>query len=166
MLDFLFILALCLIFAFGIVRPFVAEMFYVPSESMAPTLRAGDQVLALKFMYRFAEPDSGDLVVFDSPERGEETTIKRVVGFPGDAIEIRDGVLSVNGEPRREPYVDYRLNDGNFFGPQTVPEDHIFVLGDNRSNSRDSRSFGTVADENLSGKVVLRFWPIGEAGTS
>ncbi len=164
MLDFLLIMAFCLILVFGVARPLVAEVFYVSSESMRPTLQAGDQVLALKFVYRFAEPHRGDLVVFESPEQGGGTTIKRLVGLPGDAIEVRDGVLSVNGEPQREPFVDYRRTDGNFFGPQRVPRAHAFVMGDNRSDSHDSRSFGAVPEENLLGKVVLRLWPVRQAG--
>lgn len=88
----------------------------------------------------------------------------RVVGLPSEAVEIRDGVLSVDGEPRRELYVNYRLNDGSFFGPRKVRKDRVFAPGDNRANSRGSRSFGAVADEDLAGKVVLRFWPTGCAG--
>ncbi len=163
-LHFLFIPAFCLILAFGVIRPFVAEIFYVPSESMEPTFEAGDQILALKFVYRFVEPRRGDLIVFDSPEQGGGTTTKRLVGLPGDAVEVRDGVLSVNGKPQREPYVNYRRTDGNFFGPRIVPRGQVFVMGDNRPNSRDSRSFGTVPDANISGKVVLRFWPPRQAG--
>lgn len=147
---------------FGLVRPFVVEVFHIPSESMSPTLEAGDRVLAAKFAYRLGEPNRGDLAVFES-ESG--VAIKRVVGLPGDRVEIRDGVLFINGERRREPYVDYGLTDSNFYGPIKVPEGHVFVLGDNRSNSRDSRAFGPVPLEDLEGRALLRVWPLSRAGT-
>jgi len=156
LLDLLLMLALCLTVMFGVVRPFVAEVFRISSESMSPTLGVGDRVLTNKFVYRFEEPDRGDLVLFEGP--GREATIKRVVGLPGDRIAVWDGVLFVNGEPRRESYVDYRLADSTFFGPEKVPEDYIFVMGDNRTNSRDSRDFGPVPKEDVLGKVSVRLW--------
>ena len=151
----------CLGLVFGVVRPFVAEVLFIPSGSMAPTLEAGDRVLADKIAYRLADPRRGDLTVFEAPGEGGGLSIKRVAGLAGDTVEIRDGVLHVNGEPWREPYVDRRLNDGNFFGPVEVPEGYVFVLGDNRSNSLDSRSLGPIPEESLTGKVSLRLWPPG-----
>lgn len=162
-LEFLLITLISLVFVFGVVRPFVVEAFFIPSESMAPTLQEGDRVLAAKFAYRFADPERGELVAFKDPENGDQVDIKRVVGLPKDTVAIRDGVLFVNGEPRREPYVNHRLTDANFFGPKTVPKGHVFVMGDNRSNSRDSRFFGPVPEEDLLGRVSLRFWPLDRA---
>lgn len=161
LLEFALILALCVVLMFGVVRPFVAEVFRIPSESMSPTLEAGDSVLTLKFAYRLAEPERGDLAVFDGPDGA---TIKRVVGLPGDTVGVRDGVLVVNGKPKREPYVDYNLTDSSFFGPEKVPEGHFFVMGDNRSNSRDSRAFGPVPEEDLTGEVLLRVAPLDRIG--
>ena len=158
-LDFLLILLLSLVFMFGVVRPFVAEPFAIPSESMAPTLEAGDKVLASKFAYRLSEPRRGDIVVFAASENSNEPTIKRVVALPGDTVAIKHGALFVNGERKKEPYVDYRLTDANFFGPMQVPEGSFFVMGDNRANSRDSRWFGPVPEKDLLGKVLLRLWP-------
>ena len=152
---------------FGIVRPFVAETFSIPSESMSPTLQPGDQVLVGKLAYRFTEPQRGDLAAFveGSESEEEEATIKRVVGLAGDEVAVDDGVLVVNGEPQEEEaYVDYRLTDSSFFGPEEVPEGHVFVMGDNRSNSRDSRTFGPVPEGDLIGKVILRFWPPDRTG--
>lgn len=160
--DLLVMLALSLLFVFGVVRPFVVEPFLIPSESMSPTLEPGDRVLAVKPLYLVAEPGRGDLAVFD---HGSGAVIKRVVGLPGDVISVEDGVLVVNGQPIDEPYVDYGLTDSTFFGPETVPEGHVFVMGDNRSNSRDSRTTGPVAEEDLIGRVVLRFWPLEMAGS-
>ncbi len=160
LLDLLLILVLALIFMFGVVRPFVVEPLYIPSESMSPTLEPGDRVIAAKFVYRLGDPHRGDLAVLRNPENKDEDLIKRVVGLPGDAVEVRDGVLYVNGERNEEPYVNYRLTDSTFFGPEKVPQGHVFVMGDNRSNSRDSRDFGPVPEKDLLGKAVVRFWPL------
>ena len=164
-LDLLLILALSLVFMFGVVRPFVAEVFRIPSESMTPTLEAGDRALVNKFIYRFTEPERGDLILFEEPVSGGPLAIKRVVGLPGDKIAVWDGVLFINGERRQEPYVDYELADSTFFGPERVPEDHVFVMGDNRANSLDSRSFGAIPEKEVLGKVSLRLWPLDRIGT-
>lgn len=164
-LEYFLVILLCLIFVYAFLRPFVAEVLFIPSGSMSPTLEAGDHVLAEKLSYRFADPVRKDLVVFRSPESGE-ILIKRVVGLPAETVEIRDGVLFVNGEPKREAYVDYRLTDGVFYGPERVPESHFFVMGDNRPDSTDSRSFGAVSQTELQGKAVLSIWPLESLGDS
>ncbi len=158
-LDLLLMVALSLVLIFGVVRPFIVESFSIPSASMEPTLLPGDSVLTLKFYYRLFGPHRGDLVAFKSPERAGEVLIKRVVGLSGDVVEVRDSVVFVNGEPQKESYVDHRLIDGTYFGPVRVPEGRLFVMGDNRFNSRDSRDYGPVPEKDLIGKVVLRFWP-------
>ncbi len=126
---YLVILLVSFALVFGFVRPFVAEAFWIPSTSMVPTLLVGDRVLVNKFVYRFTEPERGDVVVFESVERGDEDLIKRVVGVPGDEIAVRGGTLSVNGEPQREPYVDEELPDVSSFPKTTVPEGRVFVMG-------------------------------------
>ncbi|AHY46488.1 signal peptidase I [Rubrobacter radiotolerans] len=151
--EFAAILSVCLVLVFGGVRPFVAEVFLLPSASMSPTLLPGERVLVEKVTLRLGAPERGDLVAF---ERGGGVEIKRVAGLPGDRVEVRDGVLFVDGERLREPYVDYRLTDGSFFGPVRVSEGSVFVLGDNRSNSLDSRELGPVAEGDLLGRVVGR----------
>ena len=158
-LEFLVILLVSFALVFGFVRPFVVEAFYIPSESMIPTLQIGDRVLVNKFIYRFTEPKRGDVVVFESVEGGNEDLIKRVVGVPGDEISVRRGKLFVNGELRRQPYVNKRFPDRSFFAPTTVPKGHVFVMGDNRANSRDSRFFGPVPKKKIEGEAFLRFWP-------
>lgn len=165
MLDLLFVLFLSLILMFGVVRPFVVEPFHIPSGSMTPTLQPGDRVMVAKFVYRFADPNRGDLVAFESIEAGGEVNIKRVVGLPGDTVAVWDGVLVVNGEAQEEPYVDYRLTDSTFFGPESVPDGHVFVMGDNRTNSQDSRSSGPVSKQDLLGETFLRFWPLNRIGS-
>jgi signal peptidase I len=188
-LEFLIILIVSFALVFGFVRPFVVEAFYIPSESMVPTLRVGDRVLVNKFIYRFTEPERGDIVVFKSVEGGSlppeenlieritdlfrsdgtrepprEDLIKRVVGVPGDEISVRKGRLVVNGEPQREPYVNKKYPDRSFSAPITVPKGHVFVMGDNRTNSQDSRVFGPVPERNIEGEAFLRFWPPDRIG--
>src|SRR3712207_1011886 len=140
MLEFLVILIVAFALVFGFVRPFVVEAFYIPSGSMTPTLEVGDRVLTNKFIYRFEEPARGDVVVFRSVEGGGEDLIKRVVGVPGDEISVRNGRLLVNGEPQRERYVNKKFPDSSSSAPTTVPQDHVFVMGDNRANSQIGRA--------------------------
>jgi signal peptidase I len=163
-LEFLVILLVSFVLVFGFVRPFVVEAFWIPSASMVPTLKYGDRVLVNKFIYRFTEPERGDVVVFKSVQGDDQDLIKRVVGVPGDEISVRGGRLFVNGEPQREPYVNKRYPDRSFYAPTTVPQDHVFAMGDNRANSQDSRIFGPVPQENIEGEAFLLFWPPGRIG--
>jgi signal peptidase I len=158
-LEFLIILLVSFVLVFGFVRPFVVEAFWIPSASMVPTLKYGDRVLVNKFIYRFTEPERGDVIVFKSVEGDGQDLIKRVVGVPGDEIAVRGGKLFVNGEPQKEPYVNKKYPDRSFYAPTTVPKDHVFAMGDNRANSQDSRIFGPVPEENIEGEAFLRFWP-------
>ena len=168
-LEYLVILVVAFVLVFGVIKPFVVEAFRVPSESMVPTLEVRDRFLANKFVYRFTEPERGDIVVFQSVEpndKGEfDTLVKRVVGLPGDVIEVRSGSLLVNGEPRDEPYlnIDVVADINAPYGPKEVPEGTFFALGDNRGNSLDSRFYGPVPMENLKGEAFVRFWPISRA---
>lgn len=163
-LEFLVILVVSFVLVFGFVRPFVVEAFWIPSASMVPTLKYGDRVLVNKFIYRFTEPERGDIVVFKSVQGDGQDLIKRVVGVPGDKISVRGGRLFVNGEPQREPYVNRKYPDRSFAAPTTVPENHVFVMGDNRANSQDSRVFGPVPEKNIEGEAFLRFWPPDRIG--
>jgi signal peptidase I len=131
---------------------------------MDPTLEVGERVFVNKFLYRFSEPERGDIIVFRSTEGGNEDLIKRVVGLPGDNIEVRDGVLFVNGEHREEPYLNKQFPDSGSYGPITVPPNHLFMMGDNRANSRDSRYFGPLPFENIEGEAFVSFWPPSRVG--
>jgi signal peptidase I len=164
LLEFLIILLVAFALVFGVVRPFVLEAFYIPSGSMLPTLKVGERVFVNKFIYRFSEPQRGDIVVFRDVEGADEDLIKRVVGLPGDEVAVQNGVLSLNGEPQEEPYVNTRFPDDSFYGPTKVPEGEVFVMGDNRSNSADSRVFGPVPMENVEGEAVVAFWPPSRIG--
>jgi len=163
-LEFLVILLVSFVLVFGFVRPFVVEAFWIPSASMVPTLKYGDRVLVNKFIYRFTEPQRGDIIVFKSVEGDGQDLIKRVVGVPGDEIAVRGGKLFVNGEPQKEPYVNKKYPDRSFYAPTTVPKDHVFAMGDNRANSQDSRVFGPVPEKNIEGEAFLRFWPPDRIG--
>jgi signal peptidase I len=158
------ILLVSFVLVFGFVRPVVAAPFHIPTESMVPTLMVKDRLLVNKFIYRFTEPERRDIVVFQSVESADQDLIKRVVGLPGDEIAVRNGKLFVNGEPQKEPYTNKKLPDVSFFAQRTVPKGHVFVMGDNRSNSQDSRVFGPLPKKNIEGEAFLRFWPPGRIG--
>ena len=149
---------------FGFVRPFVLEAFRIPSESMVPTLEVGDRVLANKFIYRFTEPERGDIVVFEDVEGGEDYLIKRVVAVAGDRVRVSNGRLKVDGEIQEETYIKPQVPDGSIYGPEKVPEGYVFVMGDNRGNSADSRVFGLLPIENIEGEAFVRFWPPSRIG--
>jgi signal peptidase I len=163
-LEYLVILLVSFALVFGFVRPFVMEAFWIPSGSMIPTLEIGDRVLVNKFIYRFTDPRRGDIIVFESVDNSNEDLIKRVVGLPGDKIAVRGGKLFVNGEPQKEPYTNQTFPDRSFFAKTTVPKNHVFVMGDNRGNSADSRVFGPLPEKNIEGEAFLRFWPPDRIG--
>ena len=168
-LDFLLQLLLCLVLVFGVVKPFVVEPFYIPSPSMVPTLEIGDRVLVNKFVYRFSDPQRGDIIVFRSVAEGGVDLIKRVVGLPGDKVELLHGRVFLNGQRQNEPYVVNKpCVSGRpktcSYGPVTVPEGHYFVMGDNRANSEDSRFIGPVPKKTIVGEAFLRLWPPGRVG--
>jgi signal peptidase I len=131
---------------------------------MAPTLVAGDHVLVNKRAYREAPPHRGDLVVFRAPRSGE-LLLKRVVAVAGDQVGIEDGVLVVDGRRPREPYTDPDAIDSVYFGPVRVPPRAVFVLGDNRADSEDSRDFGAVPADDVLGRVGARIWPPSRWGS-
>ncbi len=142
------------------VGAFVAEPVRVSSTSMQPTLIAGDEVLIAKWGDPGGTALRGQIVVLSSP-LGGETLIKRVAAVGGDTVGIEDGRLVVNGAVQDEPYVDAALMDGTYFGPVDVADGTLFVLGDNRPDSVDSRSFGAVSDSAVQGRVLTRLWPRG-----
>lgn len=152
--------------AFGL-HTFVAEVRYIPSESMQPTLAVGDRLVVEKLSYDVHPPRRGDIVVFKAPPALVEQTlkadlIKRVIGIPGDVIEIKHGKVSVNGLALSEPYLAERANYG--YGPVTIRPDQYFVLGDNRAHSYDSRYWGFVPLRAIVGRATFRLSPISHAG--
>ncbi len=137
---------------------FVVRSFYIPSGSMEPTLVSHDFILVNELIYRFVAPHRGDIVVFQPPPRsnaGEQDFIKRVVGIEGDVIEVRDGALYRNGYRVNEPFIKEPIDRP--FGPILVQQGHLFVMGDHRNSSYDSRFWGQVPVDNLVGQAFMIF---------
>jgi len=129
----------------------------VESVSMQPTLFAGNFVVVNKLAYQIGEPKRGDIVVFEyPPDPKQDPYIKRVIGLPGEQVQIADGKVKINGVQIYEPYLASDTPQG---GEWTVPDESLFVMGDNRKNSSDSRSWGVVPFENVIGKAVVVYWP-------
>jgi len=132
------------------------EPLRVTSQSMSPTLDTGDQVLVDKLTGRWRAPAVGDVVLYRDPV-GERLVVKRVVALGGQTVALEDGELVVDSTVRHEPQVDVSRIDSTYFGPVTVPPDAVFVLGDNRAESIDSRTYGPIPVDDLLGRVVLTF---------
>jgi signal peptidase I len=151
-----------------LVRAYVVQQFAVEGESMISTLQDGDRVLVNRLSYRLHDPRRGDVVVlkrFDALS-AERDLIKRVVGLPGETIEFRACTVYVNGAPLTEPYIDpvvqARDGCGSDQSALVVPDNSVFVLGDHRGKSSDSRAFGPVADGMLIGRAFVIIWPVGD----
>lgn len=147
---------------------FVVQAFFIPSGSMEPTLRTGDRILVGKFTYKIWDVRRGDIIVFRYPLNPNKDFVKRVVGLPGERIEIKDGLVLINGRPLHEVYPT-ALPGGDRacvsnYGPEVVPAESVFVLGDNRCNSEDSRFFGFVPAGNIVGRALAVYWPPDRLG--
>ena len=151
---------IAVIVALLLVRSFVAEPVRVRSDSMSPTLPPGAVLLIDKLTFAAREPRRGDIVVAVDPRSGA-SIVKRVVAVGGDSVGIEDGLLVVNGATVVEKYIDNENMDGFYFGPDVVPPGHVFLLGDNRDTSEDSRAFGPVAVDDIDGRVLATLWPLG-----
>jgi signal peptidase I len=162
-------IGMSLILAFGI-RQFIAEPRYIPSESMVPTLEVNDRLMVEKLSYLFHPPNRGDIVVFwppdrlkqENPELKKEALIKRVIGLPGDKVEVKEGKVFINNKPLVEDYIAAKPKYQ--WGPEIVPADSYLVLGDNRNNSYDGHFWGYVPRQNLIGRAAFRFWPLPRIG--
>lgn len=137
-----------------LLRLLVIDWYAVTSDSMSPTVRAGETVVVDHVGWRATDLARGDLVTFASPEDGA-LTLKRVVALAGDEVRIDDAVLVVGGTPVVEQYVDASRIDATYFGPVVVPAGHVFVMGDNRFGSTDSRVYGAVALDDVTGRVLI-----------
>jgi signal peptidase I len=177
-----------------VIKTFIIQAFWIPSGSMIPTLRPGDRILVCRSCYWFDDISRGDVVVFSNPDPvtepdrgvvggffswlgrgtglgsgGQTDFVKRVIGLPGDVIELRDGMLYVNGVRTPEPYLNSADPDTRSFGPVTVPPGDLFVMGDNRSHSGDSRfppgqGLGWVPERTVIGPAIARIWPPSRVG--
>lgn len=165
-----------------VIKTFLVQAFFIPSASMRDTLLEGDRVMVNKLAFRFGDPARGDVIVFDSPlvphktgesflgavvrnigealglSTPETALIKRVIAVGGETLEIHDGTVFIDDVALVEPYVreGSRMED---FGPVTIPDGHVFVMGDNRNQSEDSRRFGTVPIDDIIGRAFVRVWP-------
>jgi len=170
-----------------IVKSFVAQAFYIPSGSMLPQLQINDRVVVSKVSYRLHDPHRGDIVVFDAPGESLPDTstlpvrvvrgivqsiglaapstdeyIKRVIALPGERVEAHNGHILVDGRPLTEPYLRPSVSTGDF-AAVVVPPHTLWVMGDNRSNSADSRVFGPVPQSTVVGRAFIRVWPLAHA---
>lgn len=144
-----------------ILRTFVIEGRIIPSGSMLPTLQLQDRVMVNKFIYYFKEPQRGDVIVFAPPEaiNSDQDYIKRIIGLPGEKIEMKDGKVYINDKAIDEPYINEVLEYE--YGPVIVPENSLLVLGDNRNHSFDSHLWNAwLIDDRIKGKAFMVYWPI------
>ncbi|MBJ8200634.1 signal peptidase I [Bacillus cereus] len=157
----------------GVIRQFSFAPILVDGVSMAPTLHDRDRMIVNKIGYHIGDPKRFDIIVFRATE--DKDYIKRIIGLPGDEIEYRNDKLYVNGKAYEEPYLDkqkkqiadgpltYDFNLEEMTGKKTVPKDQLFVLGDNRRFSKDSRSIGTISMDQVIGKANMLYWPLEDA---
>jgi signal peptidase I len=145
-----------------VINLFLAQATRVFGQSMEPNLHTDQRIVVEKLSYRFHLPRRGDVVVLKLPRDPSELLIKRVIALPGETVEIRDGMVWIDGQPLDEPYLTQPT--AGQMAPLTVPEGHVFVLGDNRGYSNDSRAFGPVPLENILGHAWLSYWPPNAIG--
>jgi signal peptidase I len=143
-----------------LIRTFVFESFQVQGTSMLPTLKNNERVLVNKLIYDFETPKTGQIVVFKSPVNKSQDWIKRVIGVPGDVISVRNNVVYIDGKRYHEPFLKYRQSMN--VAPIKVPPGDLWVEGDNRPKSFDSRYFGFLPMKNLKGQAFLVWWPLSE----
>ena len=179
------LLALIALVVAFVLKTFVAQAFYIPSGSMEPQLHVGDRVIVSKLAYQLHDPRRGDIIVFPSPEDhtvddsplpvrvlhgifegvgltkpNREILIKRVVGLPGETVEGRDGHVFIDGRLLIEPYLPPGVTTDTF-APETIPKGDVWVMGDNRGDSRDSRFIGPIAESSVIGRAIAKVWPAG-----
>lgn len=145
-----------------LIHVFLAQATRVYGQSMEPNLHTNERLVIEKFSYHFHGPRRGDVIVLRDPGGTPELLIKRVIGLPGERVTLADGKVYIDGQPLNEPYLDQSTQGGG--RSWVVPPLTVFVMGDNRSASRDSRIFGPVALEELIGRALFRYWPLGEVG--
>lgn len=165
--EFIVMAALAVGLALGI-RTFVVEPYVIPSGSMIPTIQIKDQVLVNKFIYRFGKPSYKDIVVLDDPTGETPMLIKRVIAVGGQTVDLIDGKVVVDGTPLDEPYVHGLPSlpgDARIAYPLTLPPDTVWVMGDNRTQSKDSRWLGPQPVSAVHGKAFVIYWPVTRWGT-
>lgn len=170
LLSILGMVAVVIALSWGL-RTFVFQAYEIPSGSMEETIMTGDMVFSEKLSYYAGDPQPGDIITFADPEIPSRTLIKRVIATEGQTVDLRDGRVYVDGVAQSEPYTDgkpsYPLTTAygtSITYPYTVPLGEVWVMGDNRTNSQDSRYFGSIPVDSVTGKAVLKYWPISSFG--
>lgn len=153
-MDIIETIVLAVVLYFGINA--LSARVRVDGFSMIPTLQNGEYILVNKLAYKTGQPNRGDIIVFRLPGDETQDLIKRVIGLPGDTVKVSDGIVTINGEKLEEPYI---AQNPLYFGEWTIPPGNLFVLGDNRNDSRDSHQWGMLPFENIIGKSVVIYWP-------
>lgn len=180
--EYIEAIVIAVILAF-IIRKFVIQAYKIPSGSMLETLQIGDHILVNKFIYRFKEPKRGDIIVFKYPGDKKRDFIKRLIGLPGDKLEVKNKKVFINDKPLNEPYAEYKDKTNLFykdhpavfydpyarnrdnFGPINIPKDNFFMMGDNRDFSQDSRFWGLLERDLIEGKALIIYWSWNGSGT-
>ncbi len=146
------------------IRTFFVQAFKIPSSSMTPTLEVGDRLLANKLVYKFREPERGEIIIFKYPLNPRKDFVKRLIALPGEEVKIIEGKIFINGKPTENPLINARYySNSGLYGTEfsaVVPEDSYYVLGDNSRNSKDSRYWGFVPKSHLIGKPLFAYWPL------
>lgn len=152
-------------------RSFIFQAYEIPSGSMEETIMTGDMIFSEKLSYTFGDVEQGDIITFADPEIPSRTLIKRVIATEGQTVDLKDGKVYVDGVQLNEPYTDgkpsYPLTTAygtSITYPYTVPEGEVWVMGDNRTNSQDSRYFGSIPVDTITGKALIRYWPLTSFG--
>jgi len=159
--DWVVSIVVAVVLAF-LIREFVVELYIVDGPSMQPTLQSEERLVVNKFIYSFRDPEKGEILVFQYPRDPRRDFIKRVIATQGDTVEIKDGRVFVNDKLQNEDYILEKMRGS--YPKSTVPKGTVFVMGDNRNNSEDSRfaDVGFVPYDLIKGKAVLVFWPVSE----
>ncbi|MGI6449355.1 MAG: signal peptidase I [Desulfitobacteriia bacterium] len=147
-----------------VIRNFVIDTRIVPTGSMLPTIQLQDRLIVDRIFYKFDSFQRGDIIVFEAPESAQEDLdlVKRLIGLPGEKVEIKNGKVFINDQALYEPYI--RETPDYDYGPVTVPPNSYFMLGDNRRESKDSHIWGFLPKDKILGKVWVRYWPLDKIG--
>lgn len=147
-------------------RTWVIATYTVPTPSMVPTIQVGDRFMVDRLVYHFRAPQAGDIVVFDDPRHELPALVKRIVAVAGHTVDLRDGQVVIDGVPAYEPYTHGKASMPETVRmPVTVPAGYVWVMGDNRTDSGDSRFFGPIPVASIHGRAVLTYWPPADIGT-
>ncbi|MGI6591258.1 MAG: signal peptidase I [Eggerthellaceae bacterium] len=158
--------------AYFALRTFVVGTYEIPSASMEDTIQIGDRIFSEKITYYTSDPQQGDIITFTDPQDSSRTLIKRVIAVGGQTVDLKNGAVYVDGKKLDEPYTEgkpsYPLETApgvEITYPFTVPDGYLWVMGDNRTNSADSRYFGAIDKDSVTGHAAFRFWPLDRVGT-